>query len=107
MTRFSSKGYTNSDIDPEKQIPSRSISRGMEYYQFVVKSGTYSMKTVSRRPAGEDVLRDSSILQRTLNRLRGARLVPRGVFRFASHEDADEWMMRQILASHVPPNSKT
>lgn len=64
------------------------------------------MKIVSRRPPGEDVLRDSSILQRTLNRLRGARLVPRGVFRFASHEDADEWMTREILASHEPRTSK-
>ena len=73
----------------------------------MVKTDTYSMEIVSRRPAGEDVLRDSSILQRTLNRLRGARLVPRGVFRFASHEDADEWMTRQILASHEPRNSKT
>lgn len=73
----------------------------------VAKAEIYTMKIVSRRPAGEDVLRDASILQRTLNRLRGARLVPRGVFRFSSHEDADEWMMRQILDSHEPRNSKT
>ncbi len=73
----------------------------------MAKAETYTMKIVSRRPAGEDVSRDSSIHQRTLNRLRGARLVPRGVFRFASHKDADEWMTRQILDSHEPRNSKT
>lgn len=65
------------------------------------------MKIVSRRPAGEDVLRDSAILQRTLNRLRGRRLVPRGVFRFASHEEADAWMTRQIVATRARRNSKT
>ncbi|HEX5855457.1 MAG TPA: hypothetical protein VFZ57_07535 [Thermoanaerobaculia bacterium] len=36
------------------------------------------MKIVTRRRPGEDVLRDSAILQRTLNALRGNALVPRG-----------------------------
>ncbi|MGI0148083.1 MAG: hypothetical protein ACREDF_00935 [Thermoplasmata archaeon] len=35
------------------------------------------------------------------------RLVPRGVFRFASHEEADAWMTRQIVATHARQNSKT
>ena len=41
------------------------------------------------------------------DRLRGGKLVPRGVYRFARHEEADQWMMRQIAASHAPPSSKT
>jgi hypothetical protein len=59
------------------------------------------MKIVTRLPPGEDVLRDSAILQRTLNMLRGNALVPRGVYRFASHEEADAWMTLQIAATHA------
>ena len=59
------------------------------------------IKTVSFRAEGENVLRDSAILQRTLNRLRGSALIPRGVYRFASHEEADTWMTRQIAATHA------
>ncbi len=65
------------------------------------------VKVVSRRGPGEDVLKDSAILQRTLNRLRGNALVPRGVYRFASHEEADEWMTRRIAATHARLSSKT
>lgn len=56
---------------------------------------------------GEDVLRDIDILQRTLNELRGCGIIPRGVYRFQSHREADEWMMRQIAATyarHHPQN---
>lgn len=52
-------------------------------------------------------LRDAAILQRTLNRLRGGKLVPRGVYRFSGHAEADQWMMGQIAASPAPPSSKT
>lgn len=66
-----------------------------------------AMKTVMRRWGPADPLRDSAILQRTMNRLRGAGLVPRGVYRFATHEEADEWMTRQIVATHARRSSKT
>jgi hypothetical protein len=65
------------------------------------------MKVVSRRSPGEDPVRDIAILQRTLNRLRGPALVPRGVYRFATHEEADAWMTRQIVATHARLSSKT
>ncbi len=65
------------------------------------------IKRVSRRGDGEDVLRDIAILQRTVNRLRGCGLVPKGVYRFHSHEEADVWMTRQIARNHARRNSKT
>ncbi len=65
------------------------------------------LRRVSLRPAGEDTLRDAAILQRTINRLRGHDLVPRGVYRFATHEEADRWMIRQIAATHARRSSKT
>lgn len=53
------------------------------------------MKVVGRKE-GDDVVADSARLQRTLNSLRGGALVPRGVYRFRTHEEADEWMTTEI-----------
>jgi hypothetical protein len=33
-------------------------------------------------------------MQRTMNRLRGVGLIPRGVYRFTDHEEADAWYAR-------------
>lgn len=65
------------------------------------------MKVLSRRRRAEDPVRDAAILQRTITQLRGPALVPRGLYRFASHEEADEWMMRQIAATHARRGSRT
>jgi len=46
-------------------------------------------------------------MQRTMNRLRGGALIPRGVYRFADHEEADEWMIRTIANTHAHLSSKT
>ena len=64
-------------------------------------------KRVPGRRRGENVLRDIDILQETVNRLRGCGLVPKGVYRFRTHQEADEWMMRQIAANHARHASKT
>lgn len=68
---------------------------------------TMRVKRVAGRRQGENVLRDIDILQDTVNRLRGCGLVPKGVYRFQTHEEADEWMMRQIAANHARHASKT
>jgi hypothetical protein len=59
------------------------------------------VKRICGRREDDDVLRDVEILQRTVNELRGCGLVPRGVYRFRTHEEADEWMMRQIAATQA------
>ena len=46
-------------------------------------------------------------MQRTMNRLRGGALIPRGVYRFADHEEADRWMIRTIADTHAHLSSKT
>ncbi|HEY4593487.1 MAG TPA: hypothetical protein VIJ61_13815 [Thermoanaerobaculia bacterium] len=65
------------------------------------------VKRVAGRREQENVLRDIDILQNTMNQLRGCGLIPRGVYRFRTHEEADEWMMRQIAANHARHASKT
>jgi hypothetical protein len=64
-------------------------------------------RRVSRRREGQDLLRDIAILQRTINRLRGYDLIPRGVHRFRTHQEADEWMTRQMASTHARRSSKT
>lgn len=64
-------------------------------------------KRIPGRRQGDDVLRDVDILQQTLNDLRGCGLIPKGVYRFRSHKEADEWMIREIAANHARHTSKT
>lgn len=65
------------------------------------------MKTVSRSEGQTDPVADARVLQRTMNRLRGFALVPKGVYRFRTHEEADRWMMKEIVATHARLRSKT
>jgi hypothetical protein len=47
-------------------------------------------------------------LQRTLAAMRGTgALVPRGVYRFATFDEADAWMTRQMARTHVSRKSRT
>jgi hypothetical protein len=65
------------------------------------------VRRLSKRPEGEDTLRDAAAMQRTMNRLRGGALIPRGVYRFANHQEADAWMIRTIADTHAHLSSKT
>lgn len=65
------------------------------------------MKVISKRFGKADPVRDASILLRTIGRLRGHALIPKGVYRFSSPEEADTWMIRQIAATHARLTSKT
>jgi hypothetical protein len=49
-------------------------------------------KTVGRRRAPKDSLSYALGLQRISNALSPSR-IPRGVYRFRSHEEADAWLM--------------
>ena len=62
-------------------------------------------KTVGQR---RTLGRDPAALQRTLAAVRrtGA-LVPRGVYRFRSFEEADTWMTRMMVRTHVSHSSTT
>jgi hypothetical protein len=62
-------------------------------------------KVVSRRKRIEDPILDIEILQRTINELRGKALVRRGVYRFESFEEAEQWMIREIAATHARRSS--
>ena len=54
-----------------------------------------------------DLIQDVRILQATINALRNYALVPRGLFRFRSFQEADQWMLQTIAATHARLNSKT
>jgi len=66
------------------------------------------MKVVGARHTDASPMADQAALAKTAALLRGtADLVPRGVYRFSSFEEADAWMTRMLLRTHEHPNRKT
>jgi hypothetical protein len=68
------------------------------------------MLAIGSRSVEGDTWSDQGRLARTAALLRGRRgLVPRGVFRFSSFEEADAWMTRMMIAAaherRSPPTS--
>lgn len=68
---------------------------------------TVKIKVLTKRMAKSDPIRDASILQRTINKLRNFALIPKGVYHFNSFEEANQWLIRKIASIHVHLNSKT
>jgi hypothetical protein len=65
-------------------------------------------KVVGRRKSAPDTLADSDRLLRTAWALRGTdKLVPRGVYRFETFEEADTWMTKTMARTHARQTSKT
>lgn len=63
------------------------------------------MRIVGRRRTDRDI---PGALQRTMAELRGTHaVVPRGVYRFRSFEEADAWMTRTMARTHASLKSKT
>lgn len=66
------------------------------------------MKSVGQRRVDSAGWEAGLALQRTLAAVRGTgALVPRGVYRFATFEEADEWMIRAMARTHASLKSKT
>ena len=67
---------------------------------------TMWMKVVTKRKGKEPPVQGAKVLQQTIHDIRGARLVPKGVYRFSSFEEADEWMMQAIVNTRARLKSK-
>ena len=66
------------------------------------------MKIVGRRKVGRTTPKDADCLLRTAWAVRGTdKLVPKGVYRFKSFEEADDWMTRMMASTYVRLRSKT
>ncbi len=65
-------------------------------------------KIVGRRKMRPATHEDADRLLRTAWAMRGNdRLVPRGVYRFETFEEADRWMIRMMARTHALRPSKT
>lgn len=72
------------------------------------RTGQPTMKVVGRRKIGLSTPEDTDRLLRTAWAVRGTdKLVPRGLYRFRSFEEADEWMTRMTARTYVRLRSKT
>lgn len=65
------------------------------------------IKVVTKRKQIESPLEDIKRLQRTINKLRGYALIPVGVYRFKTFQEADQWMIKTIASTHASLNWKT
>jgi len=61
----------------------------------VVNCEEFIGKTVGRRVASGDPLATSSVLQETAAEFCRPR-IKKGVYRFHSHEEADQWLMDRM-----------
>jgi hypothetical protein len=66
----------------------------------VVNCEEFIGKTVGRRGRPLDPLSQVSALQRSLAGLCPLR-IPRGVYRFSSHQEADQWLMDHLTRKRV------
>ena len=60
---------------------------------------------VGRRATASDSLRAGMQLQETAAQLHQSfrhRWMPRGVYRFKTHEESDEWMIKMLARSSLP-----
>jgi hypothetical protein len=62
----------------------------------VVNCEEFIGKTVGRRRASTDSLSQSTALQRTLGTFYRPA-IKKGVYRFHSHEEADQWLMDRLI----------
>lgn len=65
------------------------------------------IKVVTKRDGIADPINDARILLRTIRHLRGNGLVPKGVFRFRTFKEADEWMIKMMVNTLVHLRLKT
>jgi hypothetical protein len=66
------------------------------------------MRIVGKRRKDGLALDDQGRLARTAALLRGtAGMVPRGLYRFTSFEEADAWMTRTMARTHALRSRKT
>ena len=65
-----------------------------------------TMKILGKRRDNPSTIEDVRVLQHTMNVLQGGALVPVGLYRFNSFQEADQWMIKQIAATHARRKSK-
>ena len=65
------------------------------------------MKILGKRQGKASSVEDARILQKTMNVLQGGALIPVGLYRFDSFQEASRWMTQQIAITHAHRKSKT
>ena len=66
------------------------------------------MKVVGKRTVGKTSPEDADRLLRTAWAVRRTdKLAPRGLYRFRTFEEAEEWMTRMMASTYVHLRSKT
>lgn len=65
------------------------------------------MRVIESKKRKKSLLLDVKILQKTMIALRGKDLVPKGVYRFKTFAEANEWMIQNIVSTLAHRSLKT
>ena len=60
-----------------------------------------TMKICTKRKGIVNSIKEATILQHTLNRLRNFSLIPKGIYRFNTFAESEQWMIQKIAATHA------
>ncbi|MDO8518535.1 MAG: hypothetical protein Q7T11_00030 [Deltaproteobacteria bacterium] len=66
-----------------------------------------TMKVFTKRHGKPDKIEEARRLMTLVRRLRGDALVPKGVYRFKTMEEANQWMLQKMASTRAFLNSKT
>lgn len=61
----------------------------------------WTQKIVTRRRGKPDPIAEARIFLKTVSQLQGGRLIPRGLYHFKTHEEADQWLIQKIVNTLV------
>ena len=64
-------------------------------------------KILTKRFGKQNPIEEMGQLQELFNEIKNSILVPKGVHKFKSYEEANEWMIKTMASTHVSQNSKT
>ncbi len=66
----------------------------------------FTMKVITKRHGRQDPIAEGAGMLRLVRQLRGEALIPKGVYRFKSMKEADQWMIQTMAVTHVRLFSK-
>lgn len=80
----------------ESPVANPNFPRYSVFMVSVVNCEEFIGKTVGRRQFPADAMTHADGLQRTMGKLTHLR-IKRGVYKFNSHEEADQWLMDRLI----------
>lgn len=73
---------------------------------YLTTMSEWTMKVFTKRHGKEDPVKEAAGMLQIIRRLRGDPLIPKGVYRFETLDEADQWMIKKMASTHARLSSK-